>query len=341
MARKSRGGVAEATPVGGGDPVTWRDGVHVAGTSIWCDARRARDVCFVSAADRPVRANHGQLIATRETLVLLGSASGDHLPAPYGRPFTLGTVRLELVPTGHAIGAAALWVEHQGRRVLYTGAIASGRHVGLGAPAELRGCDALVIEARYARQEHRFPPATEAAAALVAWTRATVETKLAVVLVTSPGKGLDVAAELAAAGIEVVAHRAVHHAAQRLRAAGLLPELAIRRPPGTGARPGRALVWLVRDRLRLDAAAPPAARAIALASGLATEPGVVAALGVDAAFAWSNAADRDGLLSLVRASGAREVFVTGPCAPELVRALGERARVLGPPRQMALFEEPG
>ena len=33
-------------------PVTWRDGVHLTGTPIWCDARRRRDVCFVSSASR-------------------------------------------------------------------------------------------------------------------------------------------------------------------------------------------------------------------------------------------------------------------------------------------------
>src|SRR5262245_57711374 len=175
MARP-RSGAKRSTEVAaaGGEPVTWRDGVHVTGTSIWCDARRARDVCFVSAADRPVRASHGQLIATRETLVLLASASGNHLAAPYGRPFTLGAVRLELVPTGHALGAAALWIEHGGRRLLYAGAIAGGRHVGLGAPAELRTCDALVIDAPYGTKEHRFPPATEAADATVAWAKEQV-----------------------------------------------------------------------------------------------------------------------------------------------------------------------
>src|SRR5688572_15918157 len=195
----------------GGEAVTWRDGVHITGTSIWCDARRARDVCFVSAPDRIVRASHGQLIATRETLVMLGPAADDarsaHLAVPYGRPFTLGAVRLELVPSGHGLGAAGLWVDHAGTRVLYAGAIASGLHVGLGAPAELRTCDALVVDAPYGAPEHRFPPAPEAAAAVVAWAQQAVAAgATAVVLVTSASKGLDVAAELARAGLEVVAH---------------------------------------------------------------------------------------------------------------------------------------
>jgi hypothetical protein len=36
-------------------------------------------------------------------------------------------------------------------------------------------------------------------------------------------------------------------------------------------------------------------------------------------------------------SDATAVAVTGPCAPAIAAAVGARARVLGPPEQMALF----
>ena len=66
----SRGTQTPARPVA---PVSWRDGVHLTGTPIWCDARRRRDVCFVSSADRVGRAGHGQLIGTPITLALVGA----------------------------------------------------------------------------------------------------------------------------------------------------------------------------------------------------------------------------------------------------------------------------
>ena len=65
---------ARTSPAHQPQPVTWRDGVHLTGTPIWCDARRRRDVCFVSSADRVGRAGHGQLIGTPLTLALLGAA---------------------------------------------------------------------------------------------------------------------------------------------------------------------------------------------------------------------------------------------------------------------------
>jgi hypothetical protein len=141
-----------AQPAPATEPVVWRDGVHVAGTPIWCDARRARDLCFVSAADRVGRAGHGQLIATAATLAQLGAAPGPHLAVPYRRPFTLGTLRLELMPSGHALGADAAYpwsnAADRGRllaliaatgaaRVYLTGRSAEAVAHALGAPARV------------------------------------------------------------------------------------------------------------------------------------------------------------------------------------------------------------
>ncbi|MCE9572026.1 MAG: hypothetical protein K8W52_02600, partial [Deltaproteobacteria bacterium] len=53
--------------------------------------------------------------------------------------------------------------------------------------------------------------------------------------------------------------------------------------------------------------------------------------------AWSNAADRDELLALIAASAAPRIYLTGRRAEAIATTLGPRARVLAPPRQMALF----
>jgi len=318
--------------------VTWRDGVHVDGTVLWCDARRARAVCFVSSADRLGRAGHGQLIGTRETLAQVRAVPAERLVVPYHRPFTLGTLRLELAPSGHALGAAMLSTDHAGRRILYAGPVAPAGG-GLGGVATARPCDVLVVAARYGRREHAFPPAETAAAALSAWAQEVCASgAAAVVLVTSAAKGLDVAARLATDGVVCGGHRALHGAARALRVAGAgVPTLR-----GQAALAGRALLWLAADRRGLARAIGAVPSRRALASGLAREPAAVAELGVDAAFAWSNAADRDRLVAFIRATGAREVCLTDRCAEDVRAALGARAgaRVLAPPRQMALWGEP-
>lgn len=304
--------------------VAWRDGVHVLGTAIWCDARRTRAVCFVSAADRTARAGHGQLIATAPTLALLGARADAHLAAPLHRPFTLGTTRLTLLPSGYGPGAAALLVEASAGRVLYAGAVEPRR-------ADLVPCETLVVAAPYGERHHSFAADAEARGVALC-QQIAADHAVAAVLVSNPLRGVAVAERLAAAGLVVAGHRQIVEAAHRLTAAGL-PGPAVSRSVARAD----VLVWLVTERARMAAALGARPARTILASGLACERDRVRALGVDAAVAWSGAADREGLVRFIERSGAAAVAVTGPCAAAIAAAVGPRARVLGPPQQMALF----
>ena len=193
--------------------VAWRDGVHVLGTAIWCDARRARAVCFVSAADRTARAGHGQLIATAPTLALLGARADAHLAAPLHRPFSLGTTRLTLLPSGYGPGAAALLIDAGTGRVLYAGAVEPRR-------ADLVPCETLVIAAPYGERHHAFAADAEARGVALC-QQIAADRAVAAVLVSNPLRGLAVAERLVAAGLVVAGHRRIVDAAQRLTAAGL------------------------------------------------------------------------------------------------------------------------
>ncbi|HEY1556310.1 MAG TPA: hypothetical protein VGF94_15850 [Kofleriaceae bacterium] len=194
MARRPRPAVAA---------VTWRDGVHLTATPIWCDARRRRDVCFVSSADRVGKAGHGQLIATPQTLALLGAGTG-HLAVPLRKPFTLGTLRLELLPSGRGVGAAALFVDLGARRVLYAGAIRT-------ETAEVRECDAIVVAA--ATDATTLPSLDEAVARVAKWARGQLAAgKRPVLVVDSIVDAIEVASALP---LPVACPRAVCDAAAR------------------------------------------------------------------------------------------------------------------------------
>jgi hypothetical protein len=131
------------------DAFVWQRGVRIVGTRIWCDALRANGVCFVShALARPAGrvSPHTRVIASDETARLC-AAIGRPLPegallAPFARPFAVGRLRLELLPSGFVAGAAQLLVELPERRVLY----AAGGLVP--AEAQVRGCDAIALDVR-------------------------------------------------------------------------------------------------------------------------------------------------------------------------------------------------
>lgn len=293
-------------------PVTWRDGVHVTDTSIWCDARRRRAVCFVSSADRVAHADHGQLIATADTLALLATGA-PHLAVPLRRPFTLGTLRLELIASGRTRGAAALSVDVGSRTVLYAGAV---RTRDTDEPAEVRGCDVVVVAAPLGLPEHRLPRREAVAAELLAWlgTREAARSHSALV-VDSASDGLELATQLTAAGISLACSRAITDAAARLGDA-----------PPQRLRGARVLVRTARERGRSD-------ERLALVSPRVLD----GARGFAAGFAWPFYADRAELLAWIAATGARAVYVTGTYAEAVAAAVGTRGAVLGPPRQIELF----
>lgn len=325
---------AEARAAG----AVWRDGVHLVGTPVWCDARRRRDVCFASAYGRVARAGHGQLIATPETVAMVAAEGAGHLGVPLRRRFSLGTLQLELLPSGYGLGAAALRVELEGRTSLYAGAVCT-RSAGLAEPGEVRTADCVVVAAPYGAPSHVFPAPSHVAAELVTWTAEHAARGHVLLLVSDELKALDVAAVLAGAGIAACAPPSIRTLAKRARTVKpAVPELR----PLLRDRPS-VVIALVSQRGRLTAElaklslAPAPALATAWISGEALDEAACRAAAVDRGFPWSSCADRGQLLAWIEATSAREIYITGKYAPEIASHLGARAAVLGPPVQMRLF----
>ncbi len=343
--------------------VQWRDGVHLRGTAIVCDptrrTRAAGTVGFVSAAHASAGARRAQRIATALTLALLGDAKPGcgggaaqaSLPVPYGRPFTIGRHRIELLRSGHSAGAAALLVETGRGRVLYAGRVnPSGG--GLGGAAEVRPCDALVLVAEYDPDGAAFPAPHEAIGALrAAVAEITAARGCAVILVSSPSKGVDVAYRLVGhTQASFHAHWAIVRAGRTVRRhagrgdvaadAGSLPRLT----RFTGPLPsGGVLLWPAAQRARLGAIAAPSR--VLLVSGQARDPSRVIALGADDGIVWSNQADVAALDAYIAGCGAQEVFMCGPHAVALGACLNTqlgtgaaRVATLGQPSQLPLFD---
>jgi hypothetical protein len=326
--------------------VTWRDGVHLTGTSIWCDARRRRDVCFVSAADRfPAGKARAQLIGTPLTLALLGASEGN-LAVPLRQRFTLGTLRVELIASGRGPGAAALYVEGAGSKLLYAGAVRpyAGTRV---TAADVRACDTLVVDAPFGTSKKKFPALDGVIDKVVAWTRKQLAAGRRPILVVDTAlDGLEVANVLATEGLALAGAKPIRDAAARMAAFSDQTVLRKKTTNGTSGRSAktapaiaapakelRATIWLDAHR-EAPAVVTDQPHATALISGR-TESTTASEI----AFAWPHAADRTTLLEWIESTRAREVFVTGACAEAIVKVLGDRAKYLGPPQQMSLFAE--
>jgi len=319
-------------------------GVRLAGTVIACDATIGTELMFLSHApafgvharrDLPrLGGGRRQVLTTELTLALLGPAGerlkAHALPAGYGRPFSLGDLRLEMFASGFMPGAASLLCERDGRRIVYAGPVGP-----IDAPGEVRSADALCIDATFASETLAFPSRAQAIADVGRQVRAVLARGDAPVVLVDPiAIAVEIASALAADRIGLTAHRAIVQAAMAHRHAGL-PAPALQRFAGKiGA--GEALLWPVTVRVpprRAGARAPGVILVSADAAGAATVP--------DAArVTFPTAADFAGLVRYIEASGATEVALVNAPGDDLIRALRARALdayTLGPPRQIELF----
>jgi putative mRNA 3-end processing factor len=330
-----------------------RAGVRIEGTHITCDAAgSAEDLVFLSHAQAvgalgprrfPLRrAGRQELLATDQTLALLGPAGQTlrkhALPAPLGRSFVMGDLRVELVASGHLPGAASLLCELDERRLLYAGTIRL-EAPALGAdPCVVRRADSVCIDGTFGDPRFAFPPRDEALAAVRAFaTEALAAGRTPVVLAPVYGAAMDVADALARKGLGLRGHRSIISAAAAFRAAGVPVPLIARFARKVG--PDEVLLWPpeAREAPLLNTLSSPS---FAFVSGFSLDPAIRAQMRADAGIPLSNQSGYPDLIAYLESTGAREVAVTrgfSESFAEDLRRRGYDAYALGPPRQMELF----
>lgn len=97
------------------------DGLHLANSILWFDAQGSGDLSFLSSASAASVPKVPQVIATEETIKILEAyrKKPNALVCQYNRPFSIGRLRMELLPSGCVLGGASLYVETDKGRLLY------------------------------------------------------------------------------------------------------------------------------------------------------------------------------------------------------------------------------
>ncbi len=301
-------------------PVTWRQGVHIVGSALWCDALRSQELCFLSSAmaiAKPQR-RAGTLLTTQTTLSLLSAVArapeAAQLVSPLGRPFFWGSLRLELFANGDLPGSASLWVKlPSDERVIYAGQ-PSEQSTALLEPMQLRPAETLVLSAPWAPKLDELPTVDElceqihrerslaAAQGVPLLIRCSSLTKLCALL---PRLGLQT----------VKAHVGLHKALRFCETLPGAPKLSV--VVGRSAKPGEVVLWPVSAA---SPALPIAPRQFVVSDGLGLS----------------------GVVRYARGTGARRLFLLAGYSNEVAAALS-RHRIacepLGPPTQLGLFAD--
>lgn len=310
---------------GAGPEVEYRHGVFLPGTGLWLDPRWPKETAFVSHAHSDHTARHTQTLCSPATARLMQARMGGDLgrldPIPFGeeRVFRGGTITL--LPAGHVLGSAQLFLAHRGGTLLYTGDFKLRRGLSC-EPAEPRPADTLIMETTFGLPRYRFPPAEETAAAVVKFCREALEDgETPVLLGYALGKAQEILSVLAAAGLPLMVHASIGKLAR------IYEDFGIRFPPfepyAAGRSAGHVIVCppSVNGSRMLRAISP---RRVAVLTGWAMDPGAVHRLQVDAAFPLSDHADYPDLLRYVELVSPRRVLTLHGFAQEFARDLRAR-----------------
>lgn len=97
------------------------DGLHLADSILWFDSQDSGELSFLSSATGNFSPKVPQVIATEETIKILEAyrKKPNALICQYNRPFSIGRLKMELLPSGCVLGGASLYVETDKARLLY------------------------------------------------------------------------------------------------------------------------------------------------------------------------------------------------------------------------------
>ncbi|HWL54691.1 MAG TPA: hypothetical protein VNQ90_19780 [Chthoniobacteraceae bacterium] len=314
-------------------------GVELPELGLWLDARAARPFSFVSHAHGDHIAKHREVLFTPATARLMRARlPGQRVehPVAFGERFTherLPGVGLKLLPAGHLLGSAQLYLETGDQSLLYTGdfKLRPGRTA---ETATFCHADTLVMETTFGKPEYCFPPTEEVVTAIADFCRETRrDGAVPVLLAYSLGKAQELVASLIAHGLRPALHRSLWKMTELYRE--LLPGFpsgyTLCRESGAdeellpGMETTEAEVVLVSPQaVRNGWLERYPRRRVAIVSGWAIDESARYRYGVDAAFPLSDHAGYDDLLRYVELVAPRRVLTLHGFAREFAADLRQR-----------------
>ena len=315
--------------------------IKLSGTAIYFDSKRAVPLSFVSSANVNKLPKSRKIIATPQTVKLLGNRikGSAVLSSPYGKPFTLGSYSLELIPSGQMLGAAQLVVEKDGKRIVYAGSFKL-RHTPTAGYAELRRCDTLIMDCAYGAPKFVFPRPEAVMESIFEFINRTLfEDRVPVILVNPMGKAQDLIIFLGERNVELSLHPAM------VKTLRLYEELGVRIPPygGIKRKHFKNNVLIAPLSYRNSAVVNRiGGKKVAVISGRSMGNGALirSALQAEVAFPLSNHFGYDEISEYLEVSRPGNVIIRGDSSDSLADGLkkdGWNVTALKKPRQLALF----
>ncbi|MFM7676983.1 MAG: ligase-associated DNA damage response exonuclease [Synechococcus sp.] len=329
------------------------EGLYCPAAEAWIDPWRPVPRALITHAHadhaRPGCGRYWAVASGAEVLQRRLGAGIDLVAVDTGQEYRLGGARVSFHAAGHVLGSAQIRLEAGGERWLVSGDYKRCPDPSC-TPFEPVAADVFITEATFALPIYRWRSGAAVAAEILRWWQTAPE-RPSVLFCYAFGKAQRVLAELARLGVgqpgqpggagnEILLHGAVAALIEPYRQAGVVlpPVLPASALPRSESGAGRLVL------------APPAAHRsswmrrfrhgqTAFVSGWMAVRGARRRRGFPQGFVLSDHADWNGLLTTVRQSGARQVYVTHGNADGLARYLREVEGLQAEPLQGAFAAE--
>ncbi len=307
-------------------------GLYLPQVDLWMDPKRPQKRAVVTHAHYDHLAGHREIWASTRTARLLQERVPKRTKIraiPFGKAVALGGgASFTLVPAGHILGSAMVWVERRvgGKetRLLYTGdfKLRGGK---TSEKCEPKRADVLVMETTFGRPEYRFPAEEKVVGEMISFChRAVREGKVPILLGYALGKSQEILQRVGAIGYPVLMERAGHRMCEVYRELGQkLPEVG-RLGKITVEKVGGHILIVPPSMARGERLKVLEKRSVAVVTGWALDRGAIYRYGCQEAFALSDHADYGELLEMVERVGPKEVRTVHGFAQEFAMDLQER-----------------
>jgi len=311
--------------------VIYENGVYLPEVDLWLDPHAPKPVAFVSHAHADHVAPHAESICSTTTKRIVEKRfgnRGDVIGHDFGKPFERDGFRFELIPAGHILGSAQIWIERiaDGDTLLYTGDFKLRSGVA-SEPTESKPARTLIMETTYGLPKYRLPPTEEVMAQLVRFVRETMEDgQVPMLAAYSLGKAQELifAIHEAAPEIPFLFHSSVARMTRIYGEFGYeLPEWETIKK---GSRFAGKVVIAPPSAIRSQQLRRVKNRVTAMNSGWGLDPGAKFRYQVDEVFPLSDHADYDDLLRYVEMVDPERVLTLHGFADEFARDIRERGR---------------
>ncbi len=301
------------------------DGIHLSNSILWFDSKVNGQLSFVSSAEIQMKVKVPQIITTEETLKILAAQKNaphthNALVCQYNRPFSIGRLRMELLPSGGILGGASLYVETEQGRLLYAPYLQTQKS-GTVRQMQLKKAHTLILNAYHPDPNQALPNRKKERERFIEAVKSTLKNGQCPTILCRPAAiAQELTKILSDEGIPVAVHPKIHRINKVYEACG--SPLGKYTPySARSAHRNKPVIWPAPTKPGHFRARLPEGP-VFLIEQTSGEAQLSPSMKRNVErFYFSNACDGVELREVIAAVGPKELYFTGPYAKRYVEEM--------------------